>query len=79
MKIKWGRKKGKGKKRRRGGASGKERYIMYINRKQWLPFCSNLAWLTDIGTLPPGRKGAPSNIWMARATEGSYVDILTIH
>lgn len=36
-----------------------------------LPFCSNLARVTDIGIFPPGRRGDPSKICKARATEGS--------
>jgi hypothetical protein len=42
------------------------------NSLHLLPFCSNLAWVTDIGIVPPGRKGVPSKICIAKSTEGSY-------
>ena len=37
----------------------------------YLPFCSNLAGVTDMGILSPGLKGDPSRICNAKATEGS--------
>uniref|UniRef100_A0A2P2KQ38 Uncharacterized protein n=1 Tax=Rhizophora mucronata TaxID=61149 RepID=A0A2P2KQ38_RHIMU len=39
------------------------------------PFCSNLARLTDIGIMPPGRKGVPSKICIASSTEGSFKNV----
>ena len=38
-----------------------------------IPFCSNLAGLTDIRVLPPGRNDVPSNNCTAKATDGSWI------